>query len=368
MKFAEEFRDRELVANIAANIERACSSEWTLMEFCGTHTVSIFRHGLKSLLPDRIKLVSGPGCPVCVSSKRDIDRTVCLSDYPDSIVATYGDMMKVPGSLMNLAEKKARGADIRVVYSSYDAVELARKHPDRKVVFMGVGFETTAPASAAAVLKARELGLENFHILSLHKVTPPVIGALLEGGTEVDGFICPGHVCAIIGSRPLEPVAEAWKKPCVIGGFEPGDVMQSILMLIRQLEEGRSEVEIEYIRGVTPEGNSNALAAIDKVFRKAETDWRGIGPVPESGLVLKEEFAEFDASTLMECNIETTPDPSGCRCGDVLKGRITPLECPLFGKVCRPESPVGPCMVSSEGSCSTYYLYAGRPGAGIEHG
>jgi hydrogenase expression/formation protein HypD len=360
MKFASEFRDRELVANIAANIDKACKREWTLMEFCGTHTVSIFRHGLKSLLPGNLKLVSGPGCPVCVSSKRDIDRTVCLSDYPDSIVTTYGDMMKVPGSLMNLAEKKARGADIRVVYSSYDAVELARKNPGRKVFFMGVGFETTAPASAAAVLKASELGLDNFHILSLHKITPPVIAALLEGGTEVDGFICPGHVCAIIGSRPLEPVAETWKKPCVVGGFEPGDVMQAILMLVRQLEEGRSEVEIEYFRGVTREGNTNALAMIDRVFGTEDTEWRGIGSVPGSGLVLRDEFSRFDAAAFIKCDIDTTPDPPGCRCGDVLKGRMTPLECPLFRKVCRPESPVGPCMVSSEGSCSTYYLYAGE--------
>jgi hydrogenase expression/formation protein HypD len=359
VKFAAEFRDRELVKGIARNISRSAIRDWTLMEFCGTHTVSIFRNGLKTLLPDNLKLVSGPGCPVCVTSRADIDRILALCDVPSAIIATYGDMIKVPGSRMNLGERRARGADVRVVYSSYDALALARKHTDRKVFFIGIGFETTAPSTAVAVLKAAETGLENFHVLSLHKLTPPVIGALLEDGTEVDGFICPGHVCAIIGARPLEPVAREWGKPCVVAGFEPGDVLQAILMLVRQLEAGESRVDIEYARGVSYEGNANALDTMDRVFDTTSSEWRGLGAVDRTGLVLKSEFADFDASPFIGKEIEPVPDPPGCRCGDVLRGRISPLGCPLFRKVCTPEKPVGPCMVSSEGSCATYYQYAG---------
>lgn len=359
MKFADEFRERDLVSGIARNIARACRGNWTLMEFCGTHTVTIFRHGLKSLLPDRLRLVSGPGCPVCVTSTSDIDRILAICDVPSGIVATYGDMIKVPGSEMNLAEKRARGADVRVVYSSYDALSLARKNPDRKVFFIGIGFETTAPATAAAVLKASEENLTNFHVLSLHKVTPPILGVLLEDGTEVDGFICPGHVCSIIGARPFEPVAREWRKPCVVAGFEPGDVMHAILMLVKQLEAGESRVETEYLRGVAYEGNLNAQATMKRVFTAAGSEWRGIGMVEGTGLVLRRDFAGFDASSFIDREIAPAPDPPGCRCGDVLRGRVSPHDCPLFGKTCTPESPVGPCMVSSEGSCATYYRYAG---------
>ena len=359
MRFTAAFRSRELVAGIAGNIHRAATGKWTLMEFCGTHTVAIFRHGLKTLLPDNIKLVSGPGCPVCVTSRADIDRILALCDVPSAIIATYGDMMKVPGSSMNLSERRARGADVRVVYSSYDALALARKHPDRKVFFIGIGFETTAPATAAAVLKAAETGLENFHVLSLHKLTPPVVGALLKDGTEVDGFLCPGHVCAIIGARPLEPVARDWKKPCVVAGFEPGDVLQAILMLVQQLEAGESRVDIEYARGVSYEGNTNALATMKRVFDTAGSEWRGIGNVDHTGLVLRDEFRHLDASPFIGKEIKAAPDPPGCKCGDVLRGRISPPDCPLFRKVCTPERPVGPCMVSSEGSCATYYQYTG---------
>jgi hydrogenase expression/formation protein HypD len=358
MKFAGEFRDRQLVATIAEKTKGICRHDWTLMEFCGTHTVAIFRHGLKSLLPEKLRLVSGPGCPVCVTSKADIDRILALCDVPDGVVATYGDMMKVPGSSMNLAERRARGADVRVVYSSYDAVTLAQSNPDKKVLFIGIGFETTAPSTAAAVLRAQELGLRNFFVLSLHKRTPPVLGSLLEHGTSVDGFICPGHVCSIIGAAPLEPVATEWAKPCVVAGFEPGDVLQAIFMLLRQLEEGRSSVEIEYIRGVDYNGNANALKAIDTVFETTSGEWRGLGTVEGTGLDLRREFDRFDAEVLIEGDIVTQPDPPGCRCGDVLRGEIAPPECPLFRKVCTPSSPVGPCMVSSEGSCATYYVYA----------
>lgn len=360
MRFAAEFRERELVSGISLNIRRACRSRWTLMEFCGTHTVAIFRYGLKSLLPEELRLVSGPGCPVCVSSTADIDRILALCDVPSAIVATYGDMIKVPGSRMNLGERRAKGADVRVVYSSYDALALARNNPDRKVFFIGIGFETTAPSTAAAVLQAAEMGLENFHVLSLHKLTPPVLGTLLEDGTEVDGFICPGHVCSIIGARPLEPVAKEWNKPCVVAGFEPADVLLAILMLVRQLEAGESRVEIEYARGVDYEGNLRAQETMERVFGTGASEWRGIGKVEDTGLVLRDEFARFDASLFIDREIVAAPEPPGCRCGDVLRGRISPHGCPLFRNACTPDRPVGPCMVSSEGSCATYYQYAGK--------
>jgi hydrogenase expression/formation protein HypD len=360
MKLSSEFRESLLAGNIAANISKAITRPHNLMEFCGTHTVAIFRHGLRTMLPEEVNLVSGPGCPVCVTSKQDIDRILYLADLPGSMIATYGDMMKVPGSGMSLSDKRARGADVRVVYSIMDALDLARANPSSRVIFNAVGFETTAPSTAAAILGAVRENLGNFYILSLHKITPPVVVALLKGGTAVDGFICPGHVCSIIGSRPLEPVAETWRKPCVIAGFEPADVLQGIFMLVRQLEDGRSEVEIEYTRGVRPEGNVRALAVMDEVFEKVEGLWRGIGEVGGTGLKLRNEFNRFDAEQFIDREIESEPDPPGCQCGEVLRGELVPTECALFGRVCNPESPVGPCMVSSEGSCATYYQYADR--------
>ncbi len=360
MKLSSAFRGSDLARNIAENIKKATRRRWNLMEFCGTHTVAIFRHGLRSMLPAGLNLVSGPGCPVCVTSRRDIDRILHLAGMPGVVTATYGDMMKVPGSGMSLAEKRARGADVRVVYSITDALEIARANPSARVIFVAVGFETTAPSTAAVIRAAALEGVDNFHVLSLHKVTPPVVGALIEGGTEVDGFICPGHVCSIIGSRPLEPIARDYGKPCVIAGFEPADVLQAILMLVRQLEDGRSEVEIEYTRGVRPEGNPNALAAMNEVFRKVTAEWRGIGEVEATGLKLRDEFASFDAERLIDREIVSEPDPPGCRCGEVLRGELAPTGCALFGAACTPENPVGPCMVSSEGSCATYYQYVGR--------
>jgi hydrogenase expression/formation protein HypD len=362
MRLSSAFRESGLAGTISGNISRVVTRPWNLMEFCGTHTVAIFRHGLKAMLPEEVNLVSGPGCPVCVTSKTDIDRILYLAGLPGTVLATYGDMMKVPGSGMSLSDKRALGADVRVVYSITDALELARANPGKRVVFAAVGFETTAPSTAAVVKKAAKEGVGNFNILSLHKVTPPVVLALLEGGTAVDGFLCPGHVCSIIGSEPLEPVARDWGKPCVIAGFEPADVLQGILMLIRQMEEGRSEVEIEYVRGVRREGNPNALAVMDEVFRTAPSEWRGIGAIDATGLKLREEFAGLDAERFIEAEIESEPDPPGCRCGEVLRGEVRPTECALFGTACTPESPVGPCMVSSEGSCATYYLYGDRIG------
>lgn len=362
MRLSSAFRESDLARNIAANIERATTRSHNLMEFCGTHTVAIFRHGLRTLLPDSLNLVSGPGCPVCVTARTDIDRILYLADLPGTIITTYGDMMKVPGSGMSLSDKRARGADVRVVYSITDALDLARANPSSRVIFNAVGFETTAPSTAAVIKRAREEAIDNFHILSIHKATPPVVVALLEGGTAVDAFLCPGHVCSIIGSEPLEPVAREYKKPCAVAGFEPADVLQGILMLVRQLEAGESRVEIEYTRGVRPEGNPNALAVMDEVFGKVTSEWRGIGLVEGTGLKLRQEFAAFDAERFIDREIISEPDPPGCQCGEVLRGELKPTECALFATACNPESPVGPCMVSSEGSCATYYQYAERRG------
>ncbi len=359
MDLVEQFRSKELVESIARRIRERCKREWVLMEFCGTHTVSIFRNGLREMLPNGIRLVSGPGCPVCVTSKRDVDRAVSLCDIQGSIVATYGDLMKVPGSEMSLAEKRSAGGDVRIVYSSYDAVEIAKANPQRLVFFIAIGFETTAPSTAAAILRAASLGLKNFKVLSLHKRTPPVVLHLLRAGSNVNGFICPGHVCSIIGASPLEPVAKQYLKPCVIAGFEPADIMQAILMLVEQLEEGRSEVEIQYLRGVKYEGNKNAQRIMERVFAISSSEWRGIGDVESTGLKIRSDFSEYDAEGFVSSSIETKSDPPGCSCGEILAGRMLPYECPLFGIQCTPYSPVGPCMVSSEGSCATYYMYSG---------
>lgn len=363
MKFAAEFRDRALADAIVSNIRKSCRGKWSLMEFCGTHTVAVFRHGLRSLLPEGVRLVSGPGCPVCVTPKSEVDRALSLCDVEGGIVATYGDLVKVPGSGNNLAGKRALGADVRVVYSSYDAVEIARRVPGRPVFFVAIGFETTAPGTAAAIMRADSMGLQNFFVLCLHKRTPPVVQALLEMGGGAQGFICPGHVCAIIGARPFEPIARDWGRPCVISGFEPADVLQAILLLVRQLEEGRASVEIEYSRGVPYEGNSRALDAMDEVFSRADSEWRGLGMVVGSGMKLRERFARFDAARFVDPGLESLPDPPGCKCGDVLRGELAPALCPLFGRLCTPENPVGPCMVSSEGSCAAYYAYGREGGA-----
>jgi len=360
MKFASEYRDPGLVRGIVANLERACRHRWALMEFCGTHTVAIFRHGLRALIPGEITLVSGPGCPVCVTPRSEVDKVLALCDVPSSVIATYGDLVKVPGSRMSLAGRRAAGADVRVVYSSYDAVEIARKAPDRTVFFVAIGFETTAPATAAAVLRAADLGLTNFRVLSLHKRTPPVVDALLEWGTPVQGFICPGHVSAIIGARPFEGVASKWRRPCVVAGFEPGDILQAILMLVRQLEQGRSAVEVEYLRGVPYEGNPAALEAIDKAFVPTASEWRGLGLIPNTGLAIRDRFAAHDATEFLPAGLESLPDPPGCRCGEVLRGEIAPPGCGLFRRTCTPENPIGPCMVSSEGTCAAHYLYGDK--------
>ncbi|GAG72762.1 unnamed protein product, partial [marine sediment metagenome] len=330
------------------------------MEFCGGHTVTIFRYGIRQVLPSTIDMVSGPGCPICVTANADLDKAIALSQIQGVIIATFGDMLKVPGSHSSLQEVKANGADVRVVYSTMDALKIAEKDSNKSVVFLGIGFETTAPTIAASVLQAEEKEIRNYYVLSLHKLCPPVIQAILDSGeVKLDGLICPGHVSAIIGSHPWEFIARDYGIPCVVSGFEPLDILQCVDMLVAQIENGESKVEIAYRRGVRPEGNQQALKLMEQVFEPCPAQWRGIEEVPNSGLKLRKEYQRFDAELAFDIDPGPTYEPKGCICGDILRGVKTPADCRLFGKACTPQYPVGPCMVSSEGSCSAYYLYGG---------
>jgi len=330
------------------------------MEFCGGHTVTIFRYGIRQVLPSTIDMVSGPGCPICVTANADLDKAIALAQIQGVIIATFGDMLKVPGSHSSLQEVKANGADVRMVYSTMDALKIAEEDSNKSVVFLGIGFETTAPTIAASVLQAEEKEIRNYYVLSLHKLCPPVIQAILDSGeVKLGGLICPGHVSAIIGSHPWEFIARDYGIPCVVSGFEPLDILQCVDMLVAQIENGESKVEIAYRRGVRPEGNQQALKLMEQVFEPCPAQWRGIGEVPNSGLKLRKEYQRFDAELAFDIDPGPTYEPKGCICGDILRGVKTPADCRLFGKACTPQYPVGPCMVSSEGSCSAYYLYGG---------
>ena len=360
MKFITEFRSSELAEGLISQIHRKSKTSARFMEFCGGHTVTIFRYGIRRILPSTIDMVSGPGCPICVTANADLDKAIALAQIPEVIIATFGDMLKVPGSHSSLQEVKANGADVRMVYSTMDALKIAEDNPGKSVVFLGIGFETTAPTIAASILQAEENGIKNYYILSLHKLCPPVIRAVLDSGeVKLHGLICPGHVSAIIGSHPWEFIAQDYGIPCVVSGFEPLDILQCVNMLVAQIENGESKVEIAYRRGVRPEGNQQALKLMEEVFETCPAEWRGIGEVPDSGLKVRKEYQPFDAEVAFDIDPGSPYEPEGCICGDILRGVKTPLDCRLFGKACTPESPVGPCMVSSEGSCSAYYLYGG---------
>jgi len=360
VKYITEFRRPDLAEGLISQIHHRAKTPARLMEFCGGHTVTIFRYGIRQVLPSTIEMVSGPGCPVCVTANADLDKAIALARIPDVTIATFGDMLKVPGSYSSLQQSKAEGADVRVVYSTMDALEIARENPDKSVVFLGIGFETTAPTIAASILQAKERGISNYHVLSLHKLCPPVIQAILDSGeVKLHGLVCPGHVSAIIGSRPWEFIARDYGIPCVISGFEPLDILQCVSMLVEQIENGESKIEIAYRRGVHPEGNQQALKLMDQVFELCPAQWRGMGEVGNSGLKLREEYRHFDAELAFTIDPGPTYEHKGCICGEILRGVKTPVDCPLFSKACTPEHPVGPCMVSSEGSCSAYYLYGG---------
>ena len=352
------FKDPKLARGLIETIHRLAPEHATLMEVCGTHTVDIARNGIRDLMPERLRLASGPGCPVCVTCNRDIDTVIALARIPNVTITTFGDMTRVPGSTSSLLAEQAAGRSVEIVYSPLDALAFAKAHPEREVVFVGVGFETTTPLVAMAIKRAKAMGLSNFTVFAAHKNMPGALELLVGDPTlELDALILPGHVSTIIGAEPYRFLAEKYGIPGVITGFEPVDVLQGIAMLVRQLHEGRAEIEIAYARGVMPEGNPVALAAIDEVFETCTATWRGLGDIPGSGYRIRDEFANFDAVRRFEPDVEPTRDPKGCRCGDVLRARIAPNECPLFRTVCTPENPVGPCMVSSEGSCAAYYRY-----------
>jgi hydrogenase expression/formation protein HypD len=358
VKFISEFRRSELAEGLISHIRHSSKMPARFMEFCGGHTVTIFRYGIRQVLPSTIEMVSGPGCPICVTANADLDKAIALAKVPEVIIATFGDMLKVPGSRSSLQKAKAEGAEVMTVYSTMDALKIAEDKPNKSVVFLGIGFETTAPTIAASILQAAEKGVGNYYVLSLHKLCPPVIRALLDSGeVELQGLVCPGHVSVIIGSHPWEFIANDYGIPCVVSGFEPLDILQSVDMLVEQVEKGQSKVEIAYLRGVRPEGNQQALKLMEQVFEPCPARWRGIGEVADSGLKLKSKYKSFDAEVNFNIEPEPALEPAGCICGDILRGVRTPADCKLFGKVCTPESPVGPCMVSTEGSCSAYYFY-----------
>ncbi len=358
MKHIDEYRDPVLARELIAAIGRTSKTPARFMEVCGTHTMAIFKFGIRDVLPEHIDLISGPGCPVCVTSTEEIDRAVKLAGMPGVIVATFGDMIRVPGSRMSLAEAQAQGGRVEVVYSTFEALELARRNPTDQVVFLGIGFETTAPTVAASAVTAKKEGLKNFSILSCHKTLPPALAALLAGDElNVNGFLMPGHVTTIIGAESYRAAAEAYKKPMVVCGFEPLDILQSIAMLIEDVEAGRYDVHIQYGRGATWEGNLPAQQVMARVFEPCDAAWRGLGVIPGSGLAFKSDFAEFDAARRFDLSVPPAKDHPGCRCGQVLRGALRPTECSLFRKVCHPQNPLGPCMVSAEGTCAAYFKY-----------
>ena len=363
MKFVEEYRDPELGKKLLDRIHRRSHKPARLMEFCGGHTVAIFKYGLRQLLPPNIEMLSGPGCPVCVTTSADLDKAIALGHMPGVIITSFGDMIRVPGSRSSLQQARAAGADVRIVYSAQDALAIARDNPAKSVVFIGIGFETTAPTIAASVLQAEKEKIKNYYVLSLHKICPPIMKAILDlGEVRLDGIICPGHVSAIIGSRPYQFLADDYHIACAVSGFEPVDILLAVDLLVEQIENGRPQVEIAYRRGVKPEGNPSALRLMDSVFDIGDADWRGIGIVPASGLQFKKQYEQFDAARHFDIKTSPTREPKGCICGAVLRGVSTPNDCKLFHAACTPEHPVGPCMVSSEGSCATYYQYGESDG------
>ncbi len=344
-----------------ADICERIGREVCIMEVCGTHTVSIFRNGIRSMLPPTLRLVSGPGCPVCVTAQRYIDAAMDLAGRAEVIVATYGDMVRVPGRHGSLETQRAAGADVRVVYSIRDAVELAARNPDRTVVFIGVGFETTAPATAAAIREAYTRRINNFCVLSAHKRVVPAMRALLEAeDVPLDGFLCPGHVSVIIGAQAYKPIVEEYNRACVIAGFEPMQILQGLLHLVRQIKQGEAKLDNAYGIAVKDEGNLTALRLIDEVFEVSDAVWRAMGVIPQSGLEIQQKYAQFDALRRFDLQLGADEDPPGCRCGEVIQGKIEPPQCSLFSQQCTPLHPVGPCMVSSEGTCSAWFKYGVR--------
>src|SRR5579862_6625990 len=358
MKYLDEYRDQALAEKLLNEIKRTVTRPWVLMEVCGGQTHSIVKYGIDRLLPKEIELVHGPGCPVCVTSLEMIDKAHAIARRPDVIFCSFGDMLRVPGSESDLLVLKSRGADVRVVYSPIDCLKIARANPNRKVVFFAIGFETTAPSNAMSVWQAKKQGVKNFSVLVSHVLVPPSIASILQSPlNRVQGFIGPGHVCTVMGYREYEPIAERYKVPIVITGFEPIDILEGALMTIRQLEAGTFEVENQYPRVVNREGNRIARELVNKVFEVCDRKWRGVGSIPKSGYKLRYEFRDHDAERIFDVKEIATREPDICISGLVLKGVKKPHDCPAFGKQCTPEHPLGATMVSAEGACAAYYAY-----------
>jgi len=358
MRHVDEYRDPVAVRAVVDRIRATVTRPWTLMEVCGGQTHSILKFGMDELLPDTVRLVHGPGCPVCVTPLERIDRAIAIASRPDTIFCSFGDMLRVPGSRDDLLKVKARGGDVRIVYSPLDALRLARQHPDRKVVFFAVGFETTAPANAMAVHRAKAEGLSNFAVLVAHVLVPPALEALLSAeGVEIQALLAPGHVCAVTGYRDYEPLAARYRVPIVVTGFEPLDLLRGVLAAVEQLERGEARVENEYPRAVVRDGNRAALQMIEEVFVVSDRSWRGIGEIPKSGYALSPAYAAHDADAVFPTSGPAASEPEECKAGLVLQGRLRPPDCPEFGIRCTPEHPLGATMVSSEGACAAYFQY-----------
>jgi hydrogenase expression/formation protein HypD len=358
VKHVEEYRDRRVAQRLIAEMHALSRRPVRLMEVCGTHTMAIFRSGLRALLPETITLVSGPGCPVCVTAQREIDQFVALARCEGVILTTFGDLLRVPGSGSSLQQARAAGCDVRVVYSPLDALALATRNPTKRVVFLGVGFETTAPTVAAALLAARARGVSNFLVFAAHKRTPPAVAALMAApDLRVDGFLLPGHVCLVAGTQAFQPLVDRYRIPCVVGGFEPLDLLRALARLVAQIEAGEALLENAYERAVTAAGNAKARAAMAAVFADVDAEWRGLGVIPGSGLKIAAAHRALDAEASFDLSVPDVPEPRGCACGQVLKGIKLPTDCALYQKACTPLHPVGPCMVSSEGTCAAYFRY-----------
>ncbi|MBN1378799.1 MAG: hydrogenase formation protein HypD [Gammaproteobacteria bacterium] len=358
MRYIDEYRDADKVKQLAAAIKKITTREHRLMEVCGGQTHSIVKYGLDQIIPDQIELIHGPGCPVCVTPMEILDQAIALAARADVIFCSFGDMLRVPGSEKDLLSVKAEGGDVRIVYSPLDAVKLAKLHPDKQIVFLAVGFETTAPANALSVIQAEQLGLENYSLLISHVLVPPAIEALMTSSDcRVQGFLSAGHVCAVMGYEEYRPIVEKYKVPIVVTGFEPLDILQGIYLCVKQLEEGRAELENQYTRVVSEAGNRPAQEIIKKVFTVSARKWRGIGEIPNSGFGLSETYSQFDAAKRFDLSAVRTKEDNECISGLIMQGIKKPHECPAFGIRCTPEKPLGAPMVSSEGACSAYYRY-----------
>jgi hydrogenase expression/formation protein HypD len=358
MKYLDEYRDTDKAQLLTAAIARTVTRPWTIMEVCGGQTHTIVKYGIDRILPPKIELVHGPGCPVCVTSLETIDRAHAIASRAGVIFCSFGDMLRVPGSHGDLLRLKSHGSDVRIVYSPLDAVSLAAANPNRRVVFFAIGFETTAPANAMAIWMARRRGLKNFSALVSHVLVPPAMTAVLSApGNRVQGFLGPGHVCSVVGTSEYEPIARKFRVPIVVTGFEPIDLLEGVLRTVQQLETGRAEVENQYARAVRPEGNPQSKKLIEDVFEVCDRKWRGIGAIPKSGFKLRDDFKDYDAERLFEVQDIETQESTVCISGEILKGLKKPHDCPAFGKACTPQTPLGATMVSAEGACAAYYAY-----------